>query len=67
MIWKVNADLGMLNAINQNTMGSHLGIEFTEIGQITSQLPCLWITGQHSLWGYCTAEHPLCFLRLLAV
>ena len=41
MIWKVNADLGMLNTINQNTMGSHLGIEFTEIGAdyITATMP----------------------------
>lgn len=32
MIWKVVTDLGMLNHINQNTLGAHLGIEFIEIG-----------------------------------
>lgn len=32
MIWKVSADIGMLNLINQNTLGSHLGIDFIEIG-----------------------------------
>lgn len=32
MIWKVQTDIEMLNSINQNTMGSHIGIEFIEIG-----------------------------------
>ncbi len=32
MIWKINTDIGMLNQINQKTLGAHLGIEFTEIG-----------------------------------
>ena len=32
MNWKVSADIGMLNLINQNTLGSHLGIDFIEIG-----------------------------------
>ncbi|MBK8700417.1 MAG: hotdog fold thioesterase [Saprospiraceae bacterium] len=32
MIWKSRPDLVMLNAFNQNSLGGHLGIEFTEVG-----------------------------------
>lgn len=32
MIWESNPSLEMLNATGNNTMVSHLGIEFTEIG-----------------------------------
>ena len=33
MIWKSNPDIKSLNASGVNTMVSHLGIEFTEIGE----------------------------------
>lgn len=31
-IWHVNVDLASLSSLSQNTIASHLGIEFTEIG-----------------------------------
>ena len=31
-IWKKPIDLNQLNALNENTVSRHLGIEFTEIG-----------------------------------
>lgn len=41
MIWKIKPDLSILNAIGQNTMVSHLGIEVIEVGDdfIRAKMP----------------------------
>ena len=41
MIWKIPPTLDVLNDINKNSMGEHLGIEFTEFGDdfITASMP----------------------------
>ena len=41
MIWKHRLNLDQINALNANTMGENLGIEFTEIGAdfITAKMP----------------------------
>ncbi len=41
MIWKNQPDLSRLNAMNANTLGENLGIEFTEIGDdfIVAKMP----------------------------
>jgi len=40
-MWKHPADLSQLNALNANTLGENLGIEFTEIGEdfIIAKMP----------------------------
>lgn len=33
MIWKTEPSLDGLNSMSENTLGSHIGIEFTAIGE----------------------------------
>ena len=55
MIWKQPATLDGLNALNDNTMGAALGIEFTAIGDdfLTATMPVNAVTVQpyHILHG----------------
>ena len=57
MIWKNKPTLEYLNAIGQNTLSEHLGIEMTEIGDDYLRRKCQWIIEQFNPSEFYTVVH----------
>ena len=67
-IWTVKPDLEYMAKASANTAVSHMGIEYTEIGDdfVSGRMPSCEMNARFSLLASSTVAHLWCWLKRLA-